>query len=284
MLNFEENLAIIAGDGDLPKEVVKYCESVGCKYTVFSINNNDIHENYAVDYKYNIGQSSKIFSKLHELNIKNILMVGKAHRPTIFEFNLDLRTIKFILGVGFNAFRKNSIIGDDYLLRKVICEIEKEGFNVIGIEEILSDHFLSPGLFTVNSPTIREDKEINVGLIASKRLGYNDLGQSVVLNNGLIIGEESYQGTDYLIKNLNYNDQNYLNPILVKTVKPNQDRRIDLPVIGLTTIDLCISYGFRGIVVEANGTLINDKDYVIKKCNEKGLFLMSVDCSLVEYK
>ncbi|MEE2704856.1 MAG: UDP-2,3-diacylglucosamine diphosphatase LpxI [Pseudomonadota bacterium] len=278
MFNPNESLGIIAGCGDLPKEVIKSCEAIGCEYTVFSLSKN-FKGNYKFDYKFNIGQSSRIFSKLHELKIKNIIMVGKVNRPNISDLRLDFRTLNFILRAIIMSFKFKSVIGDDYLLRMVISEIEKDGINIIGVEEILTDYFFSHGLFTNHSPTDKEKEEINIGLKASKRLGKNDIGQSVVINNGLVIGEEDYKGTDYLINNLDYDYEASYNPILIKTVKPNQDRRVDLPVIGSKTIDLCIEKGFRGIVIEANGTLINDKKYVIKKCNDHGLFLMSVNCS-----
>ena len=68
------------------------------------------------------------------------------------------------------------------------------------------------------------------------------------------------------------------------TVKPYQDRRVDLPVIGTTTVDLCIEKGFRGIVVEAGGTIVHNQKYVINRCNESGMFLTSIDCSNRENK
>ena len=279
MFQMDQHLAVIAGAGSLPIDLIHYCKSMNFNYTVFSLDEGPNNFNDSPFYKFKIGQASKIIKKMHQINVKNIVMVGKVSRPSIFDFNYDLKTIRFIFKVGFNSFKKYSKKGDDFILKSLIEDIEKEGFNVIGIDEIISNLFLPPGNINNYSPTKQEIIDINIGIKSSKELGKRDLGQAIIIKEGEVIGEEDSNGTDHLIRSININIKDEFKPILIKTVKPYQDRRVDLPVIGATTVDLCIEKGFRGIVVEARGTIVHNQEYVINRCNESGVFLTSIDCS-----
>jgi hypothetical protein len=52
-----------------------------------------------------------------------------------------------------------------------------------------------------------------------------------------------------------------------------QDRRVDVPAIGLDTIKQAKECGLDGIVVQYGGVLILNIDQVIKKANDLDLFL-----------
>jgi len=281
MFKFNQHLAVIAGAGSLPIEIINYCRSINCKFTVFSL---DDGPDELYDYKFRIGQASQIIKKMHFLNVQNIVMVGQVNRPSFFDFTFDSRTISFICKAGINAFTRYSKTGDDFILRLLINEIENEGFKVIGVDKIISNLFFPTGNFSIYEPTKEELIDIRLGFYSSKELGKKDIGQAVVVNNGIVIGEEDLNGTDFLIRKFNYNQSNKHRPILIKTVKPYQDRRVDLPVIGPTTIDLCIKNGFRGIVVEAGGTIVHNKEYIIKRCNDAKMFLTSIDFKHLEHK
>ena len=284
MFQMDQHLAVIAGAGSLPIDLIRYCKSMNFNYTVFSLDQGPDNFNNSSFYKFKIGQASKIIKKMHHLNVKNIVMVGKVARPHLFDFTLDLKTILFISKVGINAFKNYSKIGDDFILKSLLMDIEIEGFNIIGIDEIISNLFFPPGNINNYLPTNQEIVDIEAGINSSKELGKKDLGQAVIIKNGIVVGQEDSNGTDYLIRNTFINIKDNFKPILIKTVKPYQDRRVDLPVIGTTTVDLCIEKGFRGIVVEAGGTIVHNQKYVINRCNESGMFLTSIDCSNRENK
>ena len=218
MFQMDQHLAVIAGAGSLPIDLIHYCKSMNFNYTVFSLDEGPNNFNDSSFYKFKIGQASKIIKKMHQINVKNIVMVGKVSRPSIFDFNYDLKTIRFIFKVGFNSFKKYSKKGDDFILKSLIEDIEKEGFNVIGIDEIISNLFLPPGNINNYSPTKQEIIDINIGIKSSKELGKRDLGQAIIIKEGEVIGEEDSNGTDHLIRSININIKDEFKPILIKTV------------------------------------------------------------------
>jgi DUF1009 family protein len=64
--------------------------------------------------------------------------------------------------------------------------------------------------------------------------------------------------------------------VLVKAPKPVQDRKTDLPVIGVQTVRNVATVGLAGIAVEAGGALIVDKRAVSAEADKLGLFVVGV--------
>jgi len=62
----------------------------------------------------------------------------------------------------------------------------------------------------------------------------------------------------------------------LKVCKPNQDRRLDLPVIGLTTLQILEEAGASCLVVEAGKTIVMDKEEFIRRADEKDLCLIGI--------
>ena len=111
----------------------------------------------------------------------------------------------------------------------------------------------------------------------ARALGVVDVGQSVVVQQGLVLGVEAIEGTDALLRRVGPLRRDGLGGILIKIAKPQQDRRIDLPTIGPVTIALAAEAGLRGIAVEAGSTIILDHDVTVAAADAAGLFLVALD-------
>jgi UDP-2,3-diacylglucosamine hydrolase len=220
----------------------------------------------------------KSFRKLHDDGVKTVVMAGKVDRPGLLQLRPDWRTLKFLARAGIQAFTNKASVGDDRLLRAVILEIEREGFSVVGVQDVLSNLLVKQGLVGALAPTHEDQIEIDIGIAAARAHGMADIGQAVVVQNGDVLAKEDLQGTDALIREASTLKQDGPGPLLIKTSKPGQDRRADLPVIGPDTVKACVAAGFRGIVIEAGGTLILDKTNVAEKADQAGLFIIAVEC------
>ena len=62
----------------------------------------------------------------------------------------------------------------------------------------------------------------------------------------------------------------------LKSQKINQDTRIDVPTIGINTIQNIANAGFSGIALKANNVQIIDKEICIELANQLGIFIVSV--------
>ena len=171
--------------------------------------------------------------------------------------------------------------GDDGLLSLVAKEIEKEHIKIIGIEEILSGVLTKEGLLAGPAPTKISWDDIKRGLHVLNNLGPCDVGQSVAVQEGLVLAVEAIEGTDKMIERAGGLKRNVSGPILIKISKVNQDKRVDLPTAGPETVNNAIRAGFQGLALEANNSLLLDKDRVLKIAEKNAFFVIGVDQSKV---
>jgi hypothetical protein len=119
--------------------------------------------------------------------------------------------------------------------------------------------------------------DISLGVKAIKEFSQFDVGQSLIIAQRQIIAVEALEGTDAMIARCRDLSSAYKeNAVLVKMKKSKQSKKADLPTIGVKTIENCAVAGIKGIAIQANSTLVLEKDEVIKKTNELGLFLIVI--------
>ena len=198
-------------------------------------------------------------------------MIGDVKLPSLLEIVPDYRSIKFFTKVALRSLFK--FVGDNSLLTAVAAEMEKEGFVVIGIDDIIEDLLAPEGL--LGSVEIAKEffSDIDFGVRAALSLGRRDLGQAVIVKSGKVIIEEGINGTAQMIKDsLNLTPRG-VGGLLVKLKKPGQDRRMDLPTIGVNTVLEASEAGLSGIIIQAGETIIIDREKVISTANKKGIFV-----------
>ncbi len=126
--------------------------------------------------------------------------------------------------------------GDDRLFRAIVAELEAEGFRVIGADEVAGGLLAPEGLMTKVGPDPVAARDIALGVEVARRLGELDVGQAVVVREGLVLGLETVEGTDQLLERCASLRRARPGGVLVKLKKPEQERRADLPTIGPATV------------------------------------------------
>ncbi len=265
-------LGIIAGGGPLPQRLLDHCRATGREAFVVALEG---HVEPALMARENVvairpGAAGHILSVLKSAGAKELVIVGAVKRPSMLTVLPDWGGVKFLCRVGWRAFR-----GDDQLLKAIAEEIERVGFMVRGIHEILPELLAPAGAIGRVEPAPDRSADIELGIQAAKNLGLQDLGQAVVVADGKVIAEEGKRGTNTLLSDASYDSLS--KPILVKMCKPQQDRRLDMPTVGANTIELAAEAGFAGIVVEAGKTLMVDTDAAVKQADAAGLFILGIE-------
>ncbi|MCM1324478.1 MAG: UDP-2,3-diacylglucosamine diphosphatase LpxI [Acetobacter sp.] len=271
--NPERKLGIIAGGGELPKKLLDWCVKHNRAYYALAIrgnaNNDYFTQNIAHEW-IRIGQAGTGFKRFKEEGVKEIVLIGTIKRPTFAELVPDLRTTAFFAKLGAKS------LGDDGILRALVKEIESEGMKVVGIQEVVPDLLAKSGILTKKKTDKDDEEDIRRGVEVAFELGRLDIGQSVVIQQGLVLGVEGVEGTDKLICRCADYARKGKSPVLVKLRKPQQDMRIDLPTIGTKTIENAHLSGFKGIAVHAGNTLIVNEEEVIKLANKYGMFIKGI--------
>ncbi|MBE6451669.1 MAG: LpxI family protein [Alphaproteobacteria bacterium] len=274
MSDNKRKLGIIAGGGSIPKMLIDYVKSNQIPYFVLAIEGNSdrAHFDETVNHKWiRIGQAGTGFKFLKDENVQDVVMIGTIHRPTLQELVPDLRTAAFFAKIGLKA------LGDDGILRALVKEIESENIKVVGVHEVMPELLTKEGLLTKTKPDKQALADIKRGVEVDLTLGALDVGQSVVVQQGLVLGVEGIEGTDMLIKRCKDYARKGAGGVLVKLRKPNQDMRIDLPTIGVKTIENAHKSGLRGVAVHAGNALIVNEQEVIKLANKYKMFVIGVN-------
>ncbi len=274
MENIQKKLGIIAGGGTLPRQLIEYCQKISRPFFVLAVEGNalpDLTEGNIPHLWIRMGQAGSGLKRLIEEKVEELIMIGTIRRPSFKDLIPDLRTTAFFAKVGSKA------LGDDGLLRAVIKEIEGEKMKVVGIQEVMPDLLAPSGLLTKKKPSKQDLIDIKRGVSAAFELGKLDIGQSVIVQEGLVLGVEAIEGTDELIKRCANYKRKGSGGVLVKLRKPQQDMRIDLPTIGQKTIDNAKQSGLDGIAIHAGNTLIVDQKEVIAYANKQGMFIVGIE-------
>ena len=264
-----EKLGIIAGGGHLPKQLIDHCHQEGRPFALVCLKDSALPETIGNEQCLwiRLGEAGKAISFFKKEGVREIVMIGGVKRPSLFHLRPDWWTAKFLVKIGFKAF------GDDNLLTSVINYIETEGFKIIGIHDVMGNILAGEGVLGKYRPDKQALDDIDHGLKIALGLGALDVGQSVVVQQGIVLGVEAVEGTDELIKRCKNLARSGVGGVLIKTKKPNQEQRADLPTIGVQTVINAYESGLRGIAVQSGKTLIVDQDSVVKKADELGIKL-----------
>jgi UDP-2,3-diacylglucosamine hydrolase len=270
-----KKLAIIAGSGDLPIRIAEHCRTNAKPYFVarlasFADQRLEAHPGG----EFGIGEMGARFKAMKAEGCDAIVFAGGVARPDFAKLKLDAHFAMMLPRV-LAASGK----GDDAILRVMVEECEKEGFRVVGADDVLGGLKAPAGALGAHQPSARDWRDIRKAAALASALGAWDVGQGAVVCEGLVLAVEALEGTDAMLSRVALLPQEVRGQakarrgVLVKCPKPQQERRIDLPTIGLKTIENAALAGLAGIGVEAEGALIVGRSATVKRADELGMFI-----------
>ena len=264
-------LGIIAGTGDLPRTLINACLSQHRPFFVLALEDTTPEETVAdIPHAWvRIGALGKALNVLRNEGCEELVLAGRVTRPKLSAIRPDLKGTKLLTRLGSNL-----LTGDDALLSSIVQFLEEEGFRVVGADQIVQELLTPEGLIGSIYPDKRAQGDIEFGAKIARSVGALDIGQSVIVQNHLVLGVEAMEGTDELIRRCVYLKPEEKGGVLVKVKKPNQEGRIDLPTIGVHTIQMLAEGKFAGLAIEAGASLILDRRAVARTADQLGVFII----------
>lgn len=276
----QRTLGILAGSGPLPGQVARAALAAGRE--VFIVGLQGFAEPGVVaSYPHGfarMGAAGSILGLLRGHGCADLVLVGPVRRPGLMDLRPDGEGTRILARIGRAAFA-----GDDGLLAAVVRVLGEEGFQVLGAHEVLTEAIGPRGLLGAATPDALAMSDIGRGAEVARALGTVDVGQGCVVQQGIVLAVEAYEGTDAMLARAAGLARPGSGGVLVKLVKPGQDRRADLPTIGPHTVEAAAAAGLRGIAFEAGGTLITDRDATVLAADAAGLFLLGLDADTVSF-
>ena len=278
-LNATSKLGIIAGGGDLPLLLVDTCRDEKRPFFVLGLKGfadpDDFQE--CENEWVTLGQIGHAIDHLKKNQCTNIVMAGAVTRPDFGSLKLDWQAAK-LLPKFLNAVRK----GDDALLSQLVITFEESGLTIIGPDDVISSLLIPAGDLGKYGPSELDTRDIKRAMDVTSAMGALDIGQAAVVCSQLVLAVEAVEGTDAMLSRcLNISTDLRGTPdsrrgVIVKMPKPNQERRVDLPTIGVETVERAALAGLSGIAVAAGGALVIHRDEVIKAANAAGMFVTGI--------
>ncbi len=266
-------LGIIAGGGSAPRNLMDVCRKLGRDFFLICLEGQaDADLAGSAPHAWvNFGTWGKLKSLVEEQQLKEIVMIGRVRRPSITEVRPDWLGMKIMGKIGLK------LLGDDALLRAVGKAIEEEiGTRVVGVQDIFTDLAMPQGPLGRVTPDQQAQSDIRRGIEIARALGKLDIGQAVVVQEGIVLGVEAIEGTDALIARSTNLRREGPGGVLVKIAKPQQDNRFDLPTVGPDTVAAIGKAGLRGIALEAGRSLLIDREKTITLADQAGLFIIGI--------
>jgi len=278
-----EILGIIAAGGDLPIAIASGAHDEGRPVFMLALEGlASAAEIERFPHAWvSLGELGRAISLLKDAGCSVVTFAGKIGRPEFAKLKLDSAGILALPRIAAAAAR-----GDDALLRAILSIFEKEGMRVIGSGDAAHDLLAPIGPMGRLQPNESETADILKAIRVIKALGTLDIGQAAVTCGGLVLAVEAAEGTDAMLARvaglptaLRGTEKNRKG-VLAKAAKPHQERRIDLPVIGIRTVELAADAGLAGIAVEGGATLILNRARVVEIADRYGLFLFGFSAGI----
>jgi UDP-2,3-diacylglucosamine hydrolase len=268
-------LGVIAGGGELPVVLAEHLAGGERPYfvariTPFADAALDAHPGDS----HGLGHMGARIDAMRDAGCDTVVFIGQVPRPDMATLEWDQGGLAMIPALAAAAPQ-----GDDALLRALLAEHEKVGFSILGVEEVMSDLRAPEGAWGAVNPTRAQRADITQAAKVAAAVGSFDIGQGVVVADGLVLAVEAQEGTDSMLRRVAdlpltvRGSAEARRGVLVKRPKPIQERRIDLPTIGVRTIEGAAAAGLAGVAVEANGALAVRREAIIAAADRAGMFV-----------
>ncbi|WP_207538385.1 LpxI family protein [Sabulicella rubraurantiaca] len=266
-------IGVIAGGGPFPLRVAEAAAAQGpvfvacirefCDPAAFA------HLPHMVE---RAGAGGSILDRFRREGVTRIALCGAARRPSLSGLWPDAWTARAVARLG-TAFLR----GDDALLRGLVRILEEEGFDVVAPQSLIQGAMAPSGLLVGPEPDATAREDIARGVAVLHALAAQDVGQAVVVQQGLVLGIEAIEGTDALLARAATLRREGPGGVLVKLPKRGQEMRVDAPAIGPRTVEGARVAGLRGIAVGAGGTIIADRAEALRAAEQAQIFITGIE-------
>ena len=212
-----------------------------------------------------LGQVKRLIRFFKQNGVDRAVMLGAVRKTRLFtDVKPDMKAIAIIAGMRHTH--------DDAVMRAFADCLEKEGITIAPSTFLLPELLATKGVWTRRRPSRAERRDIELGMGIAREIGRLDIGQSVVVGGGSVLAVEAVEGTDATIQR--GGELGHGQAVLVKWCKPNQDFRFDVPTVGLQTIETMHRYDVRALAVEADRTVVFDREAMVRRADEQGIAIV----------
>jgi hypothetical protein len=260
-------IALIFGETNFPNEILRKIKKRKLKYLIIDLTKGKKFKKDKYFYSVSIGQFGKIIKILKENRCKKVLFAGKVIKPNFSKLKLDLKGIYYI-----SRIIKSAKLGDAAILKEIIKILKQERISTISSLTYNPELTLVKGTYSKVKPNKEDKLDINKAISTLSKLGKYTFSQGTIVRNNKVVHIEGKGGTERMLKKSRSKTQKYKG-VLAKFPKKKQDLRIDLPTVGLKTLNQCKAAGLKGIVLKAKQNVFLERSKCINFANKNKMFI-----------
>jgi UDP-2,3-diacylglucosamine hydrolase len=278
-------IALIAGSGQLPIQLVNRLERTGRDYRILAFRGFAEPE-----------LRRRAHATVDLLDLKTIMRTLDERKPSVVSLVGAVRRpgVSALLGA-YSLLRNMQEVkdvitrGDDQVLRGAVMLLEERGHRVVGVHELAPELVAPSSLRGALSPAPDDQHAIELGVELLQSLSAFDIGQAAVIAKRHVLAIEGPEGTDRMLGRVRGQRQSFLGlrrrkegGVLIKAAKKGQDLRVDMPAVGPRTIIEAARAGLSGVAIGSGSTLVADQDQTIATADRLGLFIVAVNLPWME--
>lgn len=259
-------LLLIAGKGNYPKETLARARAAGIPVRLAAFEGEtdaDLYEAFAPGDRamMNVGQLGRLIKSARNFGAKHAIMAGQITPGRLFRgLKPDLKALAVLA-----TLRERNA---ETIFGAIASELAKAGCGLLDARSFLDDALAPAGFFSGSKWDVRPE-HLAHGLKIARGCAELDIGQSCVVARGSVLAVEGFEGTDKMIERAG--GFGARDALFVKTVKPRQDYRFDVPVVGERTVRKLAAAGIRNVAVEAGKVILLEPEKVAALARENGI-------------
>lgn len=251
-------LGIIAGSRELPLLIAREARAAGIQKLIaagFEGETNPALAELVDEIVWlKVGQLEKLAAAFRSRGITRCVMAGQIAPKNLFDLRPDFRAMKLL----FRLKEKNA----HTIFGGIADELRKDGIELIEAVPWLKPAMPGPGFHLGRKLTVEQSADIEFGRAIAKETSRLEIGQLVVVKNGVVLAAEAFEGTDRCLARGGELAGKQGGAVAVKAAKPNHDMRFDLPCVGAQTIRTCLEHKIAVLAFEAGTTVLLERPEV----------------------
>jgi DUF1009 family protein len=260
-------IGIIAGSGMLPFLILEKAKNQGFQCAVVGLKEETDPglEEKADGFDWvESGDVLRIISFFKKNRIREVLMAGKVDSRRIFK-NFDQSLLHLL-----HQMKDKTPAS---IMNAIINFLSQEGIQIIDPSPFISSYFCQEGVMTETKPSPEMEEDIHLGLRMAKKIADLDLGQTVVVKDKAVVAVEGLEGTDEAIKRGGRLAGEGI--VVAKAGRSSQDMKIDLPGVGLRTIETLVKARGKALCIEARKVLFFQREEAVSLANNHKILIMA---------
>ena len=269
-----DSLLVIAGWGLLPRLVLEGARKAGVRrLCVLGFRGSCPRSLRPLGGRFEripLGSLALFLERARAAECRHVVLAGQIHPMSLLHARFDAPARA--------ELAKMPVRNAHTAFGRIVELLAESGMETLPASLFLAGHLPEAGLLTRTAPDERVARDIRYGLSIAREVGDADIGQTVVVKEGVVMAVEAIEGTNAAIKR----GAKLAGPgaVVAKGAKTGHDMRFDIPVVGLRTMKLLRRRRVAALGLQAGRVILLEREAILAFADAHGIVVEAVESDL----